>query len=184
LTDIAGYTLHYGLTSRTYTFLKKIGNQTSYEMSGLEPGRTYFFAVTARDAAGHESQFSDELRATIPALVSPPLTLGHAPLIRGREAQFRVTGAHPDEVVSFLFCSHGEGEGPCSPQLGGLCVDLLNPQVFGEATANASGLAILVRPIPADALPGQHIAIQAVIQRGPEGAHSVKTNATTARVME
>jgi hypothetical protein len=166
------------------TALKKIGNQTSYDVSGLEPGCTYFFAVTARGAAGHESHFSNEIRATIPALVSPPLMFGHDPLIRGREAQFRIMGTHPDEVVSFLFSSHGEGEGPCSPQLGGLCIDLLDPMVFGEATANASGLAILVRPIPADALPGQHIAIQAVIQRGPEGAHSVKTNAITARVME
>jgi hypothetical protein len=184
LTDIVGYTLHYGVTSRTYAFIKQLGNQTSYAVSGLEPGRTYFFAVTARDAAGHESRFSEELHTTAPAPVEQQLMLWQDPLIRGREARFRVMGAQPHEVVSFLFSSQGEGEGPCSTQLGGLCVDLLSPSVFGEATADASGLATLTRPIPADAPPGQHIAIQAVIQRGPAGAHSVKTNAITARVME
>jgi Fibronectin type III domain len=184
LTDIVGYTLHYGVTSRTYAFIKHLGNQTSCEVSGLEPGRTYFFAVTARDAAGHESAFSDELHTTVPALVDQQLMLWLDPLIRGRETTFQVMGAHPHEVVSFLFSSEGEGEGPCSAQLGGLCGDLLSPSVFGEATADASGLATLTRPIPADAPPGQHIAIQAVIQRGPAGAHSVKTNAITARVME
>jgi hypothetical protein len=182
VTDLAGYKLYYGLTSRTYDFIKTVGNQTTYAISGLEPGRTYYFTVTAYDASGHESSFSDEVSVTVPPMVGqiPMLTLD--PLTRGRESRFRVTGANSSEVVSFLFSIAGEGDGPCSPQLGGLCVDLVTPWVFGEAEADAAGMATLTRTIPADTPVGHEIAVQAVIRRGPGGANSVKTNAITAKV--
>jgi hypothetical protein len=124
------------------------------------------------------------VRVTVPPTASPIPVLTHDPLTRGRSAQFRVTGAEADEVVSFLFSPAGVGAGPCSPQLGGLCVDLINPSVFGEATADASGTATLTRTIPADIPAGRAIAIQAVIERGLGGAHSVKTNALTATVRD
>ena len=54
LTNIAGYNLYYGLTSRTYDFIKHLGNETTYAISGLEQGRTYYFTVTAYDAAGRK----------------------------------------------------------------------------------------------------------------------------------
>jgi hypothetical protein len=184
LTDIAGYKIYYGLTSRTYDFIKTVGTQTSYTLSGLEPGRTYYFTVTANDAAGNESRFSNEVSVTIPPMVREIPILAHDALTRGRDVQFRVTGVNSDEVVSFLFSLAGEGGGPCSPQLGGLCVDLANPSVFGEATADASGTATLSRTIPADVPAGDTISFQAVIQRGPGGSDSVKTNAITAKVRE
>jgi Fibronectin type III domain len=184
LTDLVGYKLYYGLTSRTYDFLKTVGNQTTYAVSGLEPGRTYYFAVTAYDASGHESHFSDEVSMTVPPMVGQIPMLTQDPLTRGRESRFRVTGANAGEVVSFLFSEAGEGDGPCSPQLGGLCVDLVTPWVFGEAEADAAGMATLTRTIPADAPVGHEIAVQAVIRRGPGGANSVKTNAITAKVRE
>jgi hypothetical protein len=184
VTAVAGYNIYYGLTSQTYDFIKTVGNQTTYALSGLEPGRTYYLTVTASDAAGNESGFSPEVSVTVPPTVSVIPVLAHDPLTRGRDTQFRVLGVHADEVVSFLFSLAGEGDGPCSPQLGGLCVDLLDPAVFGETTADASGTATLTRTIPADTPVGRTIAIQAVIQRGPSGAHAVKTNAITAKVRE
>jgi hypothetical protein len=184
LTDISGYKIYYGLTSQTYDFTKTVSNQTTYAISGLERGRTYYFAVTAYNASGNESGFSNEVSVTVPPTVSETPVLAHEPLTRGRETQFRVMGVNSDEVVSFLFSIAGEGNGPCSPQLGGLCVDLLDPSVFGEATADASGTATLTRTLPADAHVGRTISIQAVIQRGPSGTHSVKTNAITAKVRE
>jgi hypothetical protein len=164
LTDIAGYKLYYGLTGRTYDFIKTVRNHTTYAISGLEQGRTYYVTVTAYDASGNESSFSKEVNVTVPPMVSEIPMLVQDPLTRGREAQFRVTGVNSDKVVSFLFITAGEGDGPCSPQLGGLCVDLLNPAVFGEATADASGTAMLIRTIPVDAPVGHTISIQAVIQ--------------------
>lgn len=184
LTDIAGYKIHYGQRSRTYAFTKIVGNQTSAGIAGLIPGRTYFFAVTAYDSMGNESRLSDEVSRVAPLTVSQTPMLMQDALTRGQTAQFLVTGAHPGETVSFLSSLSGEGEGPCSPQLGGLCVDLLDPSAFGEATADNSGIATLTRVIPATAPLGQRISIQAVIQRGPDGADSVKTNVVTSRVMD
>jgi hypothetical protein len=184
LANLAGYKLYYGQSSRTYDFVKTIGDQTTYAISGLEQGRTYFVTVTAYDASGNESSFSNEVSVTIPPMVSPFPMLTQDPLAPGREAQFRVTGANPDEVVSFLFSNAGEGYGPCAPKLGGLCVDIVNPLVFGQATADAEGTAVLMHKIPDNAPAGAIISIQAVIQRGPEGAYSIKTNAITAKLRE
>ena len=184
LAEIAGYKIYYGPTSQTYDFIKTISNRTTFAISGLEPGRTYYFTVTAYDASGNESSFSDEVSVAVPLMVSDIPMLMQDPLTHGRETQFRVMGVNSDEVVSFLFSITGEGDGPCSPQLGGLCVDLLDPSVFGEATADASGTATLTRTIPADTPVGHTISFQAVIQRGPDGADSVKTNAITAKVRE
>ena len=80
LTDIAGYKIYYGLTSQTYDFIKTVSNQTTYAISGLEPGRTYYFTVTAYDASGNESGFSNEVSVTVPPMVSeiPMLTHGTA----------------------------------------------------------------------------------------------------------
>jgi fibronectin type III domain protein len=184
LTDLAGYKLYYSLTSRRYDFIKTLSNQTTCAVSGLEPGRTYYVAVTAYDTSGNESHFSEEVSVTAPATLSPIPMLTQDPLTRGRESQFQVRGAYAGESISFLFSMAGEGDGPCSSQLGGLCVDLSTPSVFGEATADAGGTATLLRTIPADAPVGRPISMQAVIQRGPGGAHSVKTNAITATVGE
>jgi hypothetical protein len=179
LTDIAGYKIHYGQRSRTYAFTNIVGNQTSAGIAGLIPGRTYFFAVTAYDSMGNESRLSDEVSRVAPLTVSQTPMLMQDALARGQTAQFLVAGAHPGETSL-----SGEGEGPCSPQLGGLCVDLLDPSAFGEATADDSGTATLTHVIPATAPLGQRISIQAVIQRGPDGADSVKTNVITSRVMD
>jgi hypothetical protein len=139
--------------------------------------------VTAYDHAGNESRFSDEVAITAPLPVGQIPMLTQDPLRRGQASHFRVRGANPHEVVSFLFSTSGEGEGPCSPQLGGLCVDLPDPRVFGEASADSGGTAIFTSTTPADAPIGQTISIQAVIQRGTGGTASVKTNAITARVL-
>jgi hypothetical protein len=63
-------------------------------------------------------------------------------------------------------------------------MDIVNPMTFGEAMADASGTAVLRRTIPPDIPSGHTISTQAVIKRGRNGAHSVKTNAITAKVVE
>jgi hypothetical protein len=184
LTDILGYKIHYGQRSRTYAFTKFVGNQTSAAVSGLVPGRIYFFALTAYDSAGNQSELSGEVSMVVPTTTSETPTLMQEALRRGHAAEIWVTGAQPAEVVSFLHSQAGEGEGPCSPQLGGLCIDLLDPSVFGEATVNDSGIAILRYTTPTDVALGQMMSVQAVIQRGPDGADSVKTNVITSTVTD
>jgi fibronectin type 3 domain-containing protein len=38
----------------------RAGNSTTYPITGLTKGVTYYFAVTAVDATGNESAFSNE----------------------------------------------------------------------------------------------------------------------------
>jgi hypothetical protein len=65
-TDLAGYKVYYGTASRTYGTPISIDKVTTYKISSLAPG-TYFFTVTARNAAGQESAYSNEVTATVGA---------------------------------------------------------------------------------------------------------------------
>ena len=61
---MAGYRVYYGTVSGTYLQARgsgiATGNQTSYVLNGLPKGYLYYFAVTAFDASGNESDFSTE----------------------------------------------------------------------------------------------------------------------------
>jgi len=64
--DLAGYKVYYGTASRTYGTPITLGKVTTYTVTGLTPGTTYYFAVTAYNTAGLESGYSNEVFATIP----------------------------------------------------------------------------------------------------------------------
>jgi hypothetical protein len=63
-TNVAGYKLYYGTSSRNYSNNINVGPVTSYTVSGRAPG-TYYLTVTAYDASGNESGFSNEAIKTI-----------------------------------------------------------------------------------------------------------------------
>jgi hypothetical protein len=63
--DVAGYKVYVGLSSRNYGEPIVIGNQTTYTVTGLSEGTTYYFAVTAYDLSGNESGFSNEVSTTV-----------------------------------------------------------------------------------------------------------------------
>jgi fibronectin type 3 domain-containing protein len=62
--SVAGYRVYYGTVSRSYLQALgaglSTGNNTSYVVTGLPRGYMYYFSVTAIDAAGNESAFSNE----------------------------------------------------------------------------------------------------------------------------
>jgi hypothetical protein len=64
--NLAGYKVYYGSASGNYSFMVDVGNWTSLTISGLEAGKTYYFAATAYGPAGEESGMSDELRYDTP----------------------------------------------------------------------------------------------------------------------
>ncbi|BCS54944.1 fibronectin type III domain-containing protein [Geobacter sp. SVR] len=58
---LAGYKVYYGKASRSYTTVIDAGAATKYTIHGLAPG-TYYFAVTAYDLEGKESNYSVEVK--------------------------------------------------------------------------------------------------------------------------
>jgi predicted phage tail protein len=58
--EVTGYKVYIGNSSGTYSTPITIGSQTTYTVTGLTSG-TYYFAVTAVDADGAESDFSNEV---------------------------------------------------------------------------------------------------------------------------
>ena len=62
--DVVGYKVYWGTASRVYQPPTVLTNATA-TVSNLPPG-TYYFAVTAYDAAGNESAFSREVSKVIP----------------------------------------------------------------------------------------------------------------------
>ncbi len=62
--NIAGYRVYIGKASRSYGAPITIPNQTTYTATGMSAG-VYYFAVTAVNALGIESEFSNEISTTI-----------------------------------------------------------------------------------------------------------------------
>ena len=58
--DLGGYKIYYGTSSRDYGFPVDAGNNTAYELPGLDEGETYYIALTAYDIFQNESDKSDE----------------------------------------------------------------------------------------------------------------------------
>lgn len=71
--NLAGYRLYWGTSSRVYTSSMTIlVPKTTATVTGLSPGVTYYFAVTAFTTDGLESDYSDEVSYTVPGLPVPP----------------------------------------------------------------------------------------------------------------
>lgn len=66
--DLAGYKMYAGTASGVYgapTTLAGTPSAPTYTATGLKPGVKYYFAVTAYNAAGVESGFSNEVNYTV-----------------------------------------------------------------------------------------------------------------------
>jgi len=66
--DLAGYKIYVGTNSGTYNFPGSpfvAGKVTSYTITNLPKGQTYFFALSAYDSAGNESGLSAEVSKTL-----------------------------------------------------------------------------------------------------------------------
>jgi len=71
--DLAGYKIHYGTSTRTYRVTYDAGNVNSCTISGLQEGATFYFAATAYDRYGNESDFSEEVVYIAQPLNNPPV---------------------------------------------------------------------------------------------------------------
>jgi Fibronectin type III domain len=67
--NLAGYRVHEGTSSGTYTQTLDVGNRTTATISNLTAGVTYHFVVSAYNAAGVESAYSNEVAFTAPGVL-------------------------------------------------------------------------------------------------------------------
>jgi MYXO-CTERM domain-containing protein len=77
--EVDHYILYWGRTSRpqnvtrpgdpnfSYDQSQDVGNTTSSQQSGFNPGQTYYFAVVAVDVTGNVSAYSTEATVVIPS---------------------------------------------------------------------------------------------------------------------
>ena len=70
LTDLNGYRIYYGTSSGAYVTTLDVGNVITSTITNLTDGVIYYFAVTAYDLSGNESDFSNEISKSI--LGGPP----------------------------------------------------------------------------------------------------------------
>src|SRR4051812_16125299 len=63
--DLAGYRVYVGITTRKYSTNYFAGNITNYTVTNLTVGTKYFFAVTAVNKADLESDYSNEVNTTV-----------------------------------------------------------------------------------------------------------------------
>jgi hypothetical protein len=75
---VVGYKVHHGSAPGAYSSFHTVTNQTAFTVTGLAAG-TYYFAVTAFDANGNESGYSNEV-STVVADNTPPQTTGTDPV--------------------------------------------------------------------------------------------------------
>jgi len=67
---VAGYSLHYGTATGHYTGQIDAGLATSMAVTNLQPGGTYYFAMTAYTSSGEESGYSNEIVWQCPLLLN------------------------------------------------------------------------------------------------------------------
>lgn len=76
-TDVVGYRIYYGSASGSYDFVVDVGDVLTYDLNaGFPNDDTWrYFAITAYDYEGHESDYSNEVKSNgieSPDSGSPP----------------------------------------------------------------------------------------------------------------
>ena len=72
--DLAGYRVHYGTASGSYTSSVDVHKVTTSSIGTLTAGQTYYFAVTAYNASGNESGYSNQVSYSVAAANGAPAT--------------------------------------------------------------------------------------------------------------
>jgi len=78
--DIASYNVYYG-ASHSYQNQVQVGTNLTAHIDGLQAGVTYYFAVTAVDVFGVESDYSNEFADTIPTPTTNTLVTVLVPVL-------------------------------------------------------------------------------------------------------
>jgi hypothetical protein len=148
---VAGYRLHYGTSSGSYTQSSDVGTNTSATVSNLTAGQTYYFVVTAYNSGGLESQPSNQVsynssqstlfkNSDTPAIVtlndSNPVELG---------VKFQATTA--GQITGFRFYKSPQNTGTHVAHLWSAQGTLLTSATFTNETASGWQQVNLSSPV-------------------------------------
>ncbi len=123
--SVTGYNLYYGGGSRNYTNIVDARKSNTVSVSNLVVGSTYYFAATAYNAAGLESDYSVEVAYAVPS---------------GTNSNAAPTLAQPADVIV------NENSGPHTVTLTGISSGSPNePQVL-DVSAFSSNPALVPQP--------------------------------------
>jgi Bacterial Ig domain/Fibronectin type III domain len=160
-TNLAGYKVYYGPASGLYTNTVDVGNITTNRVTGLVEGVTYYFAVTAYNSSGQESDYSAEISYRA-ALTNQPPTISQ---VSDQQALLNALVVVPFTV--------GDNETPAdSLLLGSFAAD---PSVVASITLSGLGSNRVATIVPALGLAGSSTITLWV-------SDGVLSNATTFRV--
>jgi hypothetical protein len=62
--DLAGYKLYYGTGPGVYDHSVDVHHVTTYTLTGLTKGQSYYIVATAYDTSHNESSYSNEVSGT------------------------------------------------------------------------------------------------------------------------
>ncbi len=106
--DLAGYKVHYGTVSGSYTNSIDVHQVTAYSVVGLNVGQTYYFSASAYNASGASSGYSNEVTYAIPAAngapTAPAVPNGPAAAMVGSSAAFTTSASDPNgDTIEYLY---------------------------------------------------------------------------------
>jgi hypothetical protein len=124
--DVVGYRVYMGQVSRSYSTTHEAGSQTNAEITALQPGKTFYFAVTAYNEDGLESDFSEEISYTIPVP-------NHAPIAAADTYTTMRNHALTITPTAGVLTNDADADGDA------LTVMLANGPIHGSLTLEANG---------------------------------------------
>lgn len=147
--DLGGYKVHVGTASRTYSQDIDVGHVTSFTVSNLADGQTYFFAVTAYDVMANESGFSSEVSTMISSTVNSPPHASFTNSCSDLVCSFADTSTDTDGTLVAWHWSFGEGSSATGQSIshtyaeaGTYAVTLTVTDENGATDSSAQSLAI------------------------------------------
>jgi hypothetical protein len=105
--NLKGYKIYYGTVSGNYQWTIDAGNETSYMVTGLNTGATYYAAATAYNNSGLESSFSNEVTFTVSSIPGPPRATTKAASFHGRGAVSLNGYVNPNDLSTTYYFEWG-----------------------------------------------------------------------------
>jgi Tol biopolymer transport system component len=181
--DVFLHDLSTGLTSLVSYGPAGLWGDKRSDYSALPVGATsVIFASEATNFVPNDTNNRADIFA-LDGVNGSSLWLHAGPMRRNTQAQVDAYGFEAGERVFLLRGLGGIGVGQCPPELGGLCIDLLDPVVIQmSAPADSFGHVSYSELIPTST-PLIEIYFQAVAARGLNGIDSVKSTAVSAEIL-